>query len=146
MNRDRKLDWVATGLMLPVLLAPWLVGFSDSSSAVANHIAFALGFGPLAMLVVVLRPAAFALLIGGAWLVLSPWLLGYAADDLAWLSELVSGASLMVVGAAAAGLLGRVDVRRNRSRAHAAPSRAPRGVSGAPTGSPSARLRPSPSD
>ena len=93
------LHGVARPIMLAVLLLPWIFGYSDSQAAVLNHIAFTAAFGPLALLIGVLRPAACALLVGAIWLVLSPWVLGYAVDHNAWLVELVSGLVLMWVSA-----------------------------------------------
>jgi len=102
--------------MLPLLLAPWILGFADSGAAVANHIAFAIAFGPLTLLIRVLRPAAFVLLAGGVWIALSPWALGYAGNDFAWLSELVSGVLLVLVSAGAARITGVPSPRRGRRR------------------------------
>jgi SPW repeat len=97
-------------LVLWIAVSPWLWGFADSHSAVANHVALVFGFGPLALLIANLRAAAFVTLLGGAWLVISPWLLGYATDHAAWVNELVAGVLLIVVSASAAGL----HVRRDR--------------------------------
>jgi hypothetical protein len=71
---------------------------------VANHVALVFGFAPLTLIMVNLRPAAFVTLPGAVWLVASPWLLGYASDHAAWLSELVTGMALVVLCATAAGL------------------------------------------
>lgn len=62
------------------------------------------GLGPLALLVANLRPAACVTLLGGAWLVISPWLLGYAGDHAAWLNELVTGLLLIVLCTSAVGV------------------------------------------
>ena len=71
------------------------------------------GFGPLALLMVNLRAAAFVTMLGGVWLVVSPWMLGYATDHAAWLNELVTGVLLIVLCADAAGfpVFGRVRAR-----------------------------------
>jgi SPW repeat len=100
---DRRL--IAGGaVILWIAISPWVWGFSGSHSAVANHVALVFGFGPLALLIVNLRPAAFVTLLAGVWLAISPWLLGYAADHAAWLTELVTGLLLVVLCASAAGL------------------------------------------
>jgi len=83
---------------------PWIWGYAGSGSAVASHVFFLFAFGPLTLLIVVLRPAAFVVFAAGLWLALSPWLLGYATNHSAWLSELVTGALLSIVGARAAGI------------------------------------------
>ena len=91
-------------LALWIAISPWLWRFADSHSAVANHVALVFGFGPLALLIANLRPAAFVTLLGGVWLAISPWLLGYATDHAAWLNELVTGLLLIVLCASATGL------------------------------------------
>jgi hypothetical protein len=91
-------------VILWIAISPRVWGFAASHSAVANHVALVFGFGPIALLIANLRPAAFVTLLGGMWLVISPWLLGYAGDQAAWLKELVTGLLLMVLCASAAGL------------------------------------------
>jgi SPW repeat len=67
------------------------------------------------------RAAAIVTLLGGIWLVMSPWALGYAGDHLAWLNETITGAALIVLCAEAAGLTG---LRRAAHRDSARPSAA----------------------
>ena len=117
-TRDR-LPLAAGALTLWIALSPWVWGFADSHSAVANHVAVVFGFGPLALLIASLRPAAFVTLLGGVWLAVSPWLLGYATDHVAWLNEFVSGLLLIVLCASAAGVrisrLRPADLAKRRS-------------------------------
>ena len=91
-------------VILWIAISPWVWGFTDSHSAVANHVSFVFGFGPLALLIANLRAAALVTLLGGVWLAISPWMLGYAGDHAAWLNELVSGLLLIVLCASAAGI------------------------------------------
>ena len=86
-----KLNVAAGALMLWVALGPWAWGYAGSGAAVASHVFFIFAFGPLALLIMVLRPAALVVLAAGLWLAASPWLLGYATNHSAWLSELVTG-------------------------------------------------------
>jgi hypothetical protein len=99
-----KLNLAAAALMLWVALGPWIWGYASSSSAVASHVFFIFAFGPLTLLLLVLRPAALVLLAAGLWLAASPWLLGYATNHTAWLSELVTGLLLTTVAARAAAI------------------------------------------
>jgi hypothetical protein len=99
-----KLNVAAGALMLWVALGPWVWGYASSGSAVASHVFFIFAFGPLTLLLVVLRPAAFVVFAAGLWLAVSPWLLGYATNHSAWLSELVTGVLFSVIGGHAAGL------------------------------------------
>jgi hypothetical protein len=101
--RDRR-PLAAAAVTLWIAISPWLWGFADSHPAVANHVAIVFAFGPLAILIANLRPAAFVTLLGGMWLAISPWLLGYATNHAAWLNELITGLLLIVLCASAAGL------------------------------------------
>jgi hypothetical protein len=112
----QRLPLAAGAVMLWVTPSPWIWGFADARSAVANHSFFTMAFGPLAVMIAVLRPAAFVALGGGIWLALSPWLLGYATNDVAWLNELVSGGLLVVLCSHAAGLSHRIRGRKRHGR------------------------------
>ena len=108
-------------VILWIAISPWVWGFTDSHSAVANHVSFVFGFGPLALLIANLRAAALVTLLGGVWLAIGPWMLGYAGDHAAWLNELVSGLLLIVLCSSAAGvpIPGRGGARLVRRRAAA---------------------------
>jgi hypothetical protein len=100
-------------VILWVALSPWLWGFADSRSAVANHVFLVFSFGPLTLIMANLKPAAVFAFVSGSWLVVSPWLLGYATDHTAWLNELITGMLLMTLAGDAAGLSDRI---RHHSR------------------------------
>jgi hypothetical protein len=119
---DDRRPIAAGAVTLWIAVSPWVWGFQDSHSAVANHVSLVFAFGPLALLIANLRAAAFVTLLAGAWLAISPWLLGYATDHAAWLNELVTGSLLIVVCASAAGL--RVS-RQRRDRLTKRRSRPP---------------------
>jgi hypothetical protein len=92
----------AAAVVLLVTVSPWVLGFSGSHAAVAGHIAFAMGFGPIAVLVSALPAAALSTAVGGAWLVASPWALGYASVGIgAWSADLLGGIALVVLSIAA---------------------------------------------
>ena len=123
LAEQHRLPIAAEAVMLWVAAGPWLWGFAASRSAIANHVFLLFAFGPMAMLIAVLRPAAFVTLAAGIWLALSPWLLGYATINAAWVNELVSGLLLAVVSLKAAGI-GRLATRRSRTARTAAGARA----------------------
>ncbi len=83
---------VASGLVVLAAASPWVLGFSSSHAAVANAIAFAMAFAPLALMIAALRPAAAVCVAGGVWLAASPWALGYASGGVApWGADLLLG-------------------------------------------------------
>jgi SPW repeat len=101
--QERRLNTATGALILWIALGPWIWGYATSPAAVASHVFFIFAFGPLTLLIAVLRPAAYVVFAAGLWLAASPWLLGYALNHSAWLSELVTGSLLSVVAASAAG-------------------------------------------
>jgi hypothetical protein len=119
---DRR-PLAAGAVIVWIAISPWVWGFAESRSAVANHVSIVFAFGPLALLIANLRGAALVTLLGGVWLAISPWMLGYAGDHAAWLNELVSGLLLIVLCASAAGVplarRGRARRARRKSRATA---------------------------
>jgi SPW repeat len=115
----QRMPIAAGAVMLWVAVSPWTWGFAGSGSAVANHIFFVLAFGPLGMMIAVLRPAAVVALAGGIWLALSPWVLGYATNHAAWLSELVSGGALVVLCSHAVRVSGMLQAGNRPARARA---------------------------
>jgi hypothetical protein len=148
-----KLNVAAGALLIWVAVGPWLWGYAGSASAVASHVFFLFAFGPLTLLILVLRPAAMVLLVAGFWLAISPWVLGYATNHTAWLSELVTGVLFSVVaGRAAAVRLARAhqESRHHRgSPTSARPVEAtarPRGPASADTVSPRTATRSLPRD
>jgi hypothetical protein len=92
----------AAVVIVLVTASPWTLGFSNSHAAVAEHIAFAMGFGPIAVLVSALPAAAISIGFAGGWLVASPWALGYASVGVgAWSADLIGGVMLVAVSALA---------------------------------------------
>jgi hypothetical protein len=89
---------LAATLVGAMTFAPWALGFSASHAAVAGHIAFAMAFGPIALLIGVLPAAAAGLGAAGAWLAGSPWALGYASIGVAaWAGDLLAGLALVAL-------------------------------------------------
>jgi hypothetical protein len=129
LDMQSRLPLAAGAVMLWVAVGPWLWGFAGSRSAVANHVFLVFSFGPLALLIVALRPAAFVTLAGGIWLALSPWVLGYATSHAAWVNELITGLLLVVVCLKATGAhrlpFPRREAPRTASRLQVAAERVP---------------------
>jgi hypothetical protein len=90
---------LAATVVTAITVAPWTLGFSASHAAVAGHIAFAMAFGPIALLISALPAAAVTTAAAGAWLVASPWALGYASlGATAWSADLLAGLTLIALG------------------------------------------------
>jgi hypothetical protein len=91
---------------LPAIVAlaaalPLAAGGARSPAAVAAHVAFAFGFLPLSVLATNLRPAALLCGAAGAWLLVSPWVLGYGAITGAAAADATLGIALLAVSAKA---------------------------------------------
>jgi hypothetical protein len=102
---------LASGLVVLAAASPWVLGFATSHAAVANGIAFAMAFGPLALMITALRPASTVCVVAGVWLAASPWALGYSsAGPAAWGADLLLGAGLAAISWQA-GTPRRIDAR-----------------------------------
>jgi hypothetical protein len=101
---NQKIPAAGALVVLWIALAPFLRGYSTNPAAVASHVFFLFAFGPLTLIILNLRPAAYVLTAAGLWLALSPWLLGYATNHTAWLSDGVTGIVFSILAARGAGL------------------------------------------
>ena len=97
-GRD-PLPVLAATVITAITVAPWALGYSASHAAVAGHIAFAMAFGPIALLISALPAAAVTTAAAGVWLVASPWALGYASlGATTWSADLLAGVTLIALG------------------------------------------------
>jgi hypothetical protein len=99
MTSPSRRPYLAAPIVVLAAAAPWALGFSTSHAAVANAIAFAMAFVPLALMAPALRAAAVVCVAGGAWLVAAPWVLAYpsaGAGAGAWAADAVLGAGLVL--------------------------------------------------
>jgi hypothetical protein len=98
--RERDLlPVLAATVITAITAAPWVLGFSASHAAVAGHIAFAMTFAPIALLISALPAAAGTTTAAGAWLAASPWALGYASlGATAWSGDFLAGLILIALG------------------------------------------------
>ena len=93
-----RLPAFAGAVVTASVAAPWALGFAENHAAVAGSIAFAMAFGPIAVLAGALRAAAATTAIAGAALAAGPWALGYAGSGpAAWGADLVLGLLLVAM-------------------------------------------------
>lgn len=91
--------WAAP-IVVATLVLPFVLGY-DAVPVLANHIAFTLGIAPLALVAGGLAPAALLVLLAGLWLMVSPFVIGYAELGVAaWLIDAVAGLTVVVLAAA----------------------------------------------
>jgi hypothetical protein len=124
---NQRIPAACGALLLWVALAPFLWGYWTTPAAVASHVFFLFAFGPLTLIVLNLRPAAYVLTAAGSWLALSPWLLGYATNHTAWLSDGITGILFTSLAAHAAGVRVPTPARKRRHAAAAPPVLDPAG-------------------
>ena len=94
-------------LALPAIVAlavalPLAAGGAGSPAAVAAHVAFAFAFLPMSVLATSLRPAAVLCGAAGAWLLVSPWALGYGAVAGVTATDALMGIAIVAVSAGVA--------------------------------------------
>lgn len=94
-------DWLNLILAVCLFISPWLVGFAIENTPTWNAWTVAILLGALAVAAI----SAFAEweewanLILGLWLVASPWLLGFAANDNAMWTHVVLGLLVAAISA-----------------------------------------------
>lgn len=93
-------DWGSLGIAAALLLAPWILHYASWMATLATSFS--------AAILVLLSAVAFAelddseapeYLIVGAWLLVSPWILGFWSDSRALLVHLLFGGVLLAYAA-----------------------------------------------
>jgi hypothetical protein len=86
-------------LLLPWLLAgPAVLGYPEIRGAIANHIVLVMSLGPLIIIAAVLQAANGVCAVLGAWLAVSPWIIGYASvSTAAAVDDLLTGLLLVAL-------------------------------------------------
>lgn len=95
-------DWANMVLGVLAMASPWLFGYSGLEGATMN--AAIIGFLVFALSALALTLLdhweAFINAVLGLWLVVSPWLLGFALFDVAKFAHMGIGAFVLVIAAA----------------------------------------------
>lgn len=103
-------DWVALVLGLWLLASPWLLGYSALQAASWNAVILGVGIAVFAAAALA-KPAAWEEWINlamGAWLVISPWVLGFSDAAVATWNQVIVG---LLVGVDAAWAMTRSQNR-----------------------------------
>ena len=101
MERRQDQDWINLVLAIGLFISPWIIGFAAETAPAWNAWIAAIVLGALAIATL----SAFAEweewvnLVVGLWLIVSPWLLGFAANVNAMGTHVVLG--VLVVAASA---------------------------------------------
>ncbi len=101
MEGRKGWDWVRVVLAICLFLSPWVMGFARVTTPAWNAwiVAVALGALAFAALSVFAEWEEWAGAILGLWLIISPWVLGFAANGPAMFSHVVLGVIIAVVSA-----------------------------------------------
>ena len=116
MMEDRKpQDWINLVLAVLLFISPWVIGFVATATAAWNAwiVAVILGAFAIAALSVFAEWEEWINVIAGVWLIVSPWLLGFAADVSAMWTHVIIGVLAVAVSGWA------VWGHRNAPQAHA---------------------------
>lgn len=119
MNKQRWQDWVTTLVGIYVFLSPWIIPYVSPTSVITGPVAWAQYVaGAIAAVIGVAALASYQLweewveIALGIWLVLSPWILGFAdVRALVW-SSVISGVILIAMAAGAIGQMKLPSQRR----------------------------------
>jgi len=102
MVEDRKpQDWINLVLAVCLFISPWVLGFVGTTAAAWNAwvVAIILGALAIAALSVFAEWEEWINLVAGLWLIVSPWLLGFAANMNAMWTHIVIGILAAAVSA-----------------------------------------------
>jgi hypothetical protein len=97
----RWADWVNMAFGLLLAVSPWLLQFTGLEGATLNAVIIGGLVCALSALALTLRDRWEAYISGllGFWAMLSPWLIGFTAYDIAMLAHIGLGALVVVVAA-----------------------------------------------
>ena len=86
-------DWVGIGLGVWLIVSPWMLGFSDQSAAVINALVMGSFLVLEEFLEVVVHEMAeeWIDLVAGLWLMISPFVLGFATQTVASVNTVAVG-------------------------------------------------------
>lgn len=109
----RDPSWINLVLGAWVLLSPWVLGFTELNRPTWNAIVTGVGIAVIAAAAVGARSPsmAWANVLLGAWLFVSPWVLDYTAVETAARNAWIVGAVVVLLAAITAITGGRVDQR-----------------------------------
>lgn len=99
---EQWFDWCNLGLAVLLFISPWVFSFTTEAAAAQNAWAVAVIVGVFAIAAVVkFQPwEEWINVIAGIWLVLSPWLLGFAASlPYATWTDVILGIAIAAVAA-----------------------------------------------
>ncbi len=101
MKAGRTQDWLNLILAALLFFSPWFMGYADDVMPTRNAwiVGVALGALALATLSVLAEWEEWVTVVLGLWLIVSPWLLHFAADTHVMATHVVLG--VLVVAASA---------------------------------------------
>ena len=101
MEGRKGQDWINLVLAICLFISPWIIGFTAETTPAWNAwvAGFVLGALALATLSAFAEWEEWANLVIGLWLIVSPWLLGFAASTNVMATHVVLG---VLVAAASA--------------------------------------------
>jgi SPW repeat len=99
MEGKKVQDWINLVLAVCLLLSPWAIGFASETTPAWNAwiVAVVLGALAIATLSAFAEWEEWANLVFGLWLIVSPWLLEFAADVNAMWTHVVVGVLVAAV-------------------------------------------------
>ncbi|SFP35517.1 SPW repeat-containing protein [Mesorhizobium sp. NFR06] len=101
MEAKKSQDWITLVLAICLFISPWVIGYTAAMVPAWNAwiVGVALGIMALATLSVFAEWEEWVNLVLGLWLIVSPWLLKFAADTNVMATHVVLG--VLVVAASA---------------------------------------------
>jgi len=101
MEGKKAQDWINLVLAVCLFISPWVIGFAPETAPAWNAwiVGIILGALAVATLAAFAEWEEWANLMLGLWLIVSPWLLGFAANVNAMWTHVVVGVLVAVISA-----------------------------------------------
>src|SRR5690349_12103054 len=117
MTQLRWQDWATLVAGIWLLISPWVVGYAGDSVAMGNAVIF--GIAIIIYSVVELSvPRAWEewlMMAAGAWLIVSPWVLGFGAEARAVWDTVVVGIVVLLLALWARSTVSGISERSTRT-------------------------------
>ena len=93
-------EWTESVLGLWMIISPWVLGFSDQGAALANFVIVGILLLAAALGAMYVPQAweEWCEAVLGAWMIISPWIVGYPAVHAAKTDAIVIGIIVLILG------------------------------------------------
>jgi hypothetical protein len=113
MTKMRWQDWVTLIAGFWLLISPWVVGYAADTAAMANSVIFGIAIVVYSIieLSVPREWEEWLMVAAGIWLIISPWVLGFASETRAVWDSVIVGVVVALLAIWARSTMSRTGSR-----------------------------------